>query len=115
MRISRYAIYLINEWDISEDTSSPSERGGTTITASSRRQRGGGFGTLPTGPNSQTNQLETQQFYTWGIEPRVRHDWELFNQTHTLTGGMLLYITYSPRWMLRARVRSDGRPDSEPE
>ena len=97
MRISRYAIYLINEWDISEDTLFTFRAWWDYYYRFSRRQRGGGFGTLPTGPNSQTNQLETQQFYTWGIEPRVRHDWELFNQTHTLTGGMLLYNTYSPR------------------
>jgi Fe(3+) dicitrate transport protein len=97
MRISRYAIYLINEWDISEDTLFTFRAWWDYYYRFSRRQRGGGFGTLPTGPTSQTNQLETQQFYTWGIEPRVRHDWELFNQTHTLTGGMLLYNTYSPR------------------
>ena len=97
MRISRYAIYLINEWDISDDTLFSFRAWWDYYYRFSRRQRGGGFGTLPTGPTSQTNQLETQQFYTFGIEPRIRHDWELFNQTHTLTGGMLLYNTCSPR------------------
>jgi Fe(3+) dicitrate transport protein len=97
MRISRYAIYLINEWDISDRTLFTFRAWWDYYYRFSRRQRGGGFGTLPTGPASQTNQLETQQFYTFGIEPRIRHDWDLFNQTHTLTGGMLLYNTYSPR------------------
>lgn len=97
MRISRYAVSLIHEWDISESTLFTFRGWWDYYLRFSRRQRGGGFGTLPTGPAAQTNQLETQQFYTFGVEPRVRHDWELFDQPHTFTGGMLLYNTYSPR------------------
>ena len=64
MRISRYAIYLINEWDISDRTLFTFRAWWDYYYRFSRRQRGGGFGTLPTGPASQTNQLETQQFGT---------------------------------------------------
>ncbi|GAB4169143.1 MAG: TonB-dependent receptor [Terrimicrobiaceae bacterium] len=97
MRISRYGVGVITEWDISDRTLFTFRGWWDYYLRFSRRQNGGGFGTLPTGPASQTNQLETQQFYTFGIEPRVRHDWDLFGQTHTLTGGMMLYNTYSPR------------------
>jgi len=97
MRISRYAVGLITEWDISDRTLFTFRGWWDYYLRFSRRQNGGGFGTLPTGPAAQTNQLETQQFYTFGIEPRIRHDWDLGGRTHTLTGGMMLYNTYSPR------------------
>ncbi len=97
MRISRYAVALIHEWDVSDRTLMTFRGWWDYYRRYSRRQRGGGFGTLPTGPDAQTNSIETQQFYTFGIEPRIRHDWDLFDQTHTFTGGMMLYNTYSPR------------------
>ena len=63
----------------------------------SKRQRGGGFGTLPVGAAAATNTIENQQFYTFGIEPRFRHDWEAWGNKHTLTTGMQYYYSYSPR------------------
>lgn len=63
----------------------------------SKRQRGGGFGTLPTGPSASTNNIENQEFYTFGIEPRLRHDWEAWGNTHTLAAGMQFYYVQSPR------------------
>ncbi len=63
----------------------------------SKRQIGGGFGTLPAGAAAGTNNIENQQFYTFGIEPRVRHDWEAWGDKHTLTAGMQYYYAYSPR------------------
>lgn len=97
MRISRYAVALIHEWDLSERTLFTFRGWWDSYRRFSRRQRGGGFGTLPTGPKAETNSLQTQQFYTFGIEPRIRHDYEMLGQTHTFTGGMMLYNTYSPR------------------
>jgi Fe(3+) dicitrate transport protein len=104
MRVSRYSLALIHEWDISDRTLFTFRGWWDYYLRYSRRQRGGGFGTLPTGPAAQTNSIETQQFYTFGIEPRIRHDWDWLDQTHTLTGGMMLYNTYSPR--------TDGRGNS---
>jgi Fe(3+) dicitrate transport protein len=104
MRVSRYSIALIHEWDISDRTLFTFRAWWDYYLRYSRRQRGGGFGTLPTGAAAQTNSIETQQFYTFGIEPRIRHDWDWLDQTHTVTGGMMLYNTYSPR--------TDGRGDS---
>lgn len=97
VRISRYAVALITEWDVNDRTLVTFRAWWDYYRRFSRRQNGGGFGTLPTGPEAQTNSLQTQQFYTFGVEPRIRHDWDLLGETHTLTGGMLLYNTYSPR------------------
>lgn len=63
----------------------------------SKRQRGGGFGTRPTGAASLTNSIENQEFYSFGIEPRLRHDWEGLGGQHTLAAGMQFYYLDSPR------------------
>lgn len=62
----------------------------------SRRQRGGGFGTLPTGAASNTNDIENQEFLTFGWDTRYRLDWGQLNR-HTLATGVQLYHTDSPR------------------
>lgn len=62
----------------------------------SRRQGGGGFGTLPTGAAAATNTIERQQFTTFGAEARVRFDWGS-NQRHALTAGTQAFGTDSPR------------------
>jgi len=62
------------------------------------RQRGGGFGTAPTGAAASTNDIENQKFYTGGIESRWRKDWEGFgSDEHKLTSGILYHHTTSPR------------------
>jgi len=60
----------------------------------SKRQNGGGFGTVPTGT---TNSIEEQDFYNIGIEPRLRHNYELFGEEHTLTAGVHNFMSDSPR------------------
>ncbi len=111
VRISRYAVALITEWDVTDRTLVTFRAWWDYYRRFSRRQRGGGFGTLPTGPDSQTNSLQTQQFYTFGVEPRVRHDWDWLGETHTLAGGMMLYHTFSPRLDQRGAspTAMDGR------
>jgi Fe(3+) dicitrate transport protein len=68
----------------------------------SRRQRTSAtgnaqFGTAPTFPNAATNSIENQEFYTLGLEPRIRHDWEAWGSQHTLAAGMQFYYNFSPR------------------
>ncbi len=65
-------------------------------TRHSRRQRGGGFGSRPTGPTAATNDIETQQFDTLGFEGRFLHEWGGADQ-HVLAGGMQYFTTDSPR------------------
>jgi Fe(3+) dicitrate transport protein len=97
MRISRYAVNLLYENEISDSTLFTARAWWNSYRRYSHRQRGGGFGTLPTGPASQTNSIETQQYYNWGFEPRLRHDYHWLGQDHTVSVGMMLYQTYSPR------------------
>ena len=97
MRVSRYAVSVINEWDISDRTLFTFRTWFDYYLRFSRRQNGGGFGTLPAGPKAQTNQIENQQFYTYGAEPRMSHNWDWLGNTHTLTGGMMFYYDWSPR------------------
>ncbi len=64
----------------------------------SMRQRGGGFGTLPTGANASANDIQTQEFNTLGFEPRLRHTYDAFGYSdHALAAGMLFYYDDSPR------------------
>lgn len=66
----------------------------------SRRQRTSNanqFGTVPSGANAATNTIERQEFYSFGIEPRIRHDWEAWGGNHTLAAGMQFYWMDSPR------------------
>lgn len=62
----------------------------------SRRQGGGGFGTLPAGAGALANTLERQQFTTYGTEARVRYEWGSRFQ-HILSAGAQLYRSDSPR------------------
>lgn len=74
-------------------------------TRHSRRQRGGGFGSVPVGVNAATNDIETQTFDTFGIEGRYRRDWGDHRQ-HVFATGVQYYRTDSPR--IDARGASAG-------
>lgn len=69
---------------------------GIDYVRASRRQGGGGFGTLPTGAAASTNTIERQQFTTFGGEARVRLDWGAQNR-NVFTAGALYHRTDSPR------------------
>ncbi len=55
-------------------------------------RQNGGFGTVAAG-----NTTQSQKFYNWGIEPRIRHDYEMWGGNHTLAAGMQYYMCSSPR------------------
>jgi Fe(3+) dicitrate transport protein len=69
---------------------------GIDYTRISRRQGGGGFGTLPTGAAASTNTIERQQFDQLGAEARVRLDWG-GAAAHVLTAGAQVFDGDSPR------------------
>ena len=92
--LSRYAVSAIHESEFEEDLFFSYRVWFDYYRRWSRRQEGGGFGTLPV---LQTTQIETQQFYTWGMEPRWRWDWDLGGESQTLTAGFMVYNTTSPR------------------
>lgn len=97
-RLERSFGQLIVEQNIGEQTQVDLRAFGGHYRRYSKRQRGGGFGTAPTGAASSTNTIEEQDFYTFGMEPRVRHSYSAFGQDgHTVTAGVLAYFSDSPR------------------
>jgi len=115
--LERYFGSLAWEKDFSESTALTVTGWGGYYSRWSKRQRGGGFGTLPTGATSDSNTIELQEFYTQGIETRLRHDWTAGDNTHTLAGGVQLYHTDSPRTDKRGATANanDGQLRNESE
>lgn len=94
-RLERYYGSLAYEQDLDEQSRLDVKTFGGHYRRYSKRQDGGGFGTVPTG---STNSIQEQDFYTYGLEPRVRHTYEAFGQEgQTLTAGLLAYFSDSPR------------------
>jgi Fe(3+) dicitrate transport protein len=94
-RLERYYGTLRYERDLSEQTAVEFRTFGGHYRRYSQRQRGGGFGTNPT---SSQNDIQEQDFYTYGLEPRVRHTYEAFGQEgQTLSAGVLAYFSDAPR------------------
>ncbi len=94
-RLERYAGVLRYERDLDEDNAFALRAFGGHYRRYSKRQRGGGFGTTPTGA---TNEIQEQDFYTFGLEPRFRHSYDAFGQEgHALTVGAMTYFSDSPR------------------
>lgn len=100
-RLERYQASLIYEHEFSEKTQLDFRLYGGNYRRWSRRQRGGGFGTVPTGAAANSNDIQEQDFTTLGFEPRLRRHYELLGETHTLTFGTHTYFSKSPRTDLR--------------
>ena len=96
-RLRRYAGSLELQHKFSPSTELSIKTWGGYYQRWSKRQRGGAFGALPTGAAANTNSIENQEFYTFGIEPRIRHDWQALGGEHTLAAGMQFYYNHSPR------------------
>lgn len=99
-RLERYFASLAWERDFSEDTALTVTGWGGYYSRFSKRQRTAGalqFGILPNGATTNSNTIEHQEFYTQGLEARLRHDWTLGANTQTFAGGVQLYHTHSPR------------------
>jgi Fe(3+) dicitrate transport protein len=93
--LDRKAASLI--WDHDFDRGTLSMRAwAMDYVRASRRQGGGGFGTLPTGSAAGTNTIERQQFTTYGLDARFRFDWGA-DHRHVLTVGGQYFDTDSPR------------------
>ncbi|MFM8410289.1 MAG: hypothetical protein ACKOCT_08415, partial [Alphaproteobacteria bacterium] len=96
-RLQRYVGWGIYENSIDPDTLLRIATWGGSYDRWSRRQRGGGFGTLPSGEAASTTAIERQKFRIAGLDARVKHDWRAFGETHTLTGGIEYFHDDSPR------------------
>ena len=69
---------------------------GTDYVRASRRQNGGGFGLIPSGPTALTNTLERQSFKSGGTEARLRLDWGPLRR-NALSMGAQFFRSASPR------------------
>lgn len=100
-RLERYYTTLTYEKEFSEDTQFDFRTYGGRYRRYSKRQRTGGnaFGNIPSGPgtNMYTNDIEEQDFYNIGFEPRLRHDYDWLGETHTFTIGTHTFFSHSPR------------------
>ncbi len=96
--LNRYSGSLTFKKDMDTNTYLEVKGYGVYYERLSWRQRGGGFGTSPSGAAASTNDIESQEFYTGGADVRLRHDYSAFgSDEHTLTGGALYHHTTSPR------------------
>lgn len=93
-RLERFFPSLTWEKDFSEGTKLEVKAWGGYYSRLSKRQTGGGFGTVTVGAG---NTIEFQEFYTAASEARLRHDWTMGDHTHTFAGGVMLYHLDSPR------------------
>ncbi|MBI5772033.1 MAG: TonB-dependent receptor [Verrucomicrobia bacterium] len=93
--LDRRAVSLVWERDFSRGMI-VTRAWGIDYVRASRRQGGGGFGTLSTGAAAGTNTIERQQFTTWGVETRGRLDWGP-DQRYVFTAGAQYHRTASPR------------------
>ncbi|HBQ37854.1 MAG TPA: hypothetical protein DD714_02425 [Candidatus Omnitrophica bacterium] len=94
-RLERYAGTMAYQRDLDEQSQVDVKLFGGHYRRYSKRQRSGGFGTNPTGT---TNDIQEQDFYTVGLEPRIRHTYDAFGQSgQTLTAGALVYLSSSPK------------------
>lgn len=107
-RLQRYVPSLAMTHDFNDRTSAEVKLWGGYYDRFSKRQRGGGFGQLPSGPDANSNAIERQEFYSFGTDARLRHDYLLGDADQTLTAGIHFYRSDSPR----TDARGD-RPDAE--
>ncbi len=96
-RLERYYATLEYQKFFSERTQLDIKAFGGYLTRWSTRQRGGGFGTLPSGPDANTDSIQLRTDYTEGLDARMRHDYNLFNDVSTIAGGIYFYHALQDR------------------
>ena len=96
-RLERYYAMLDYQKFFSERTELEIKAFGGYLSRWSKRQRGGGFGTLPSGPDASTNSIQLREAWTEGVDARVRHDYDLFNNVSTIAGGIYFYHALQDR------------------
>ena len=107
-RLERYFATLEYQKFFSERTELDIKAFGGYLTRWSTRQRGGGFGTLPSGPAAETDSIQLRTDYTEGLDARMRHDYNLFNDISTIAGGIYFYHALQDR-----RDERGETPDAE--
>lgn len=96
VKVERYFATLSLEHDFNSDTTMIWKVFGGYANRTSNRQRGTGFGTLPTGPAAGTNTINEHRYYTLGTDLRFSHDWAAWGGEHHLTVGLTAGSSYAP-------------------
>jgi len=96
-RLERYYGTLEYQKFFSERTELDIKAFGGYLSRWSIRQRGGGFGTLPSGPDANTDSIQLREDYTEGVDARMRHDYNLFGDVSTIAGGVYFYHALQDR------------------
>jgi Fe(3+) dicitrate transport protein len=107
-RLERYYATLEYQKLFSERTQLDIKAFGGYLTRWSKRQRGGGFGTLPSGPDANTNSIQLRSDYTEGLDARLRQDYDLLGDVSTFAGGVYFYHALQDR-----RDERGSTPDAE--
>jgi Fe(3+) dicitrate transport protein len=107
-RLERYFAILEYQKFFSERTELEIKAFGGYLSRWSKRQRGGAFGTLPSGGAAETNSIQLREAWTEGVDARVRHDYDLFNNVSTIAGGIYFYHALQDRTDERGET-----PDAE--
>ncbi len=95
--LTRYFGSLQYQKNFSESTQLDITAFGGYLSRWSKRQRGGGFGTIPVGGAANTNTVQDRQVWSQGVDARMRHDYQLAGDTSTLAGGVYFYHAIQER------------------
>jgi Fe(3+) dicitrate transport protein len=95
--LKRYYATLEYQKIFSQQTQLDIKAFGGYLSRWSKRQRGGGFGTLPSGPDADTNSIQLREAYTEGVDARLRHDYNLLGDVSTFAGGAYFYHAVQDR------------------
>ncbi len=96
-RLNRYYGSLEYQKVFSEATQLDIKAFGGYLSRWSQRQRGGGFGTIPTGGAAGTNTIQDREVWNEGVDARLRHDYQLAGDTSTFAGGVYFYHAFQER------------------
>ncbi|MGE5212915.1 MAG: TonB-dependent receptor family protein [Nitrospirota bacterium] len=107
-QLERYYATLEYQKFFSDRTQLDLKAFGGYLSRWSKRQRGGGFGTLPSGADASTDSIQLREDYTEGVDARVRHDYNLLNDTSTIASGVYFYHALQDRTDERGQT-----PDAE--
>ena len=98
--LERYSASLQWERDFSDDTKMVTSLWTSSYSRWSKRQntaKDTGFGALPSGAERASNQIQDQKFFTFGLEQRWIHNYTLGSGDHSLSAGVQVYRSISPR------------------
>jgi Fe(3+) dicitrate transport protein len=110
-RLKRYSGVLEYQQIFSEHTELDIKAFGGYLSRYSKRQRGGGIGILPGGPNANSNSIQLREVWNEGAEVRLRHDYALAGDTSTFAGGLYFYHSLQDRDDQRGLTRdADSGP-----